>query len=232
MVRPGCCRRTQTFSPQTKAHERGDDADKGRRLYEDLATVEKVGMAILERGIRKDAVEEEEHRRGKDQVMKLSPERPGEAGAQERRPKNEQEQVERTGTGEVEFGLQRRLNGQKNVEEPESRRVEEKQDHRMTEGEEDGAPGGPPMKEEHIDAPVRPVPYRAVTQRDEQADEQVGGDRSDGAEPKIRAEIQQGHSNSPCSYGNMRGADGQWRKLCLRQVFFWIMRSRVVRSAF
>ena len=146
-------------------------------------------MTVFQCGIGEDAVEEEKRCGGKDKVVELPPDGPADAGAQQGRYKNQEQQVERTGAGQVEFGLQRRVDGKKNVEEPESRRAEKEQNCRMSEGEEDGAIRGPLMEEENINVPVRPVSHRAVAQRDQQPDEEVGGGCSDGAEPEIRAEI-------------------------------------------
>jgi hypothetical protein len=135
-------------------------------------------------------VEEEERGRGEDEVVEVSPEGAADAGAEERGDEDEHEEVERGGSGEIEFGLERGLDGEEDVEDAEVRGMEEEQDEGMGEGEEDGAVGGPLMEEEDVDVAMGPVADRAVAQGDEKAEEQIDGDGSDGAEAKICAEIE------------------------------------------
>jgi hypothetical protein len=79
-------------------------------------------------------VEEEERGRGEDEVVEVSPEGAADAGAEERGDEDEHEEVERGGSGEIEFGLERGLDGEEDVEDAEVRGMEEEQDEGMGEG--------------------------------------------------------------------------------------------------
>jgi hypothetical protein len=103
-MRAGRCG-AEAFSAETIAEESGSDADEGRGFDEDLTAVEEVGVAVFERGVGEDAVEEEQRGCGEDEVVEVSPEGTADAGTQERRDENEHEEVEGGGSGEIEFGL-------------------------------------------------------------------------------------------------------------------------------
>jgi hypothetical protein len=188
-MRAGRCG-AEAFSAETIAEEGGGEADEGRGFDENLAAVEEVGVAVFEGGVGEDAVQEKQDGCGEDEVVEVSPKGAADAGAQERGDEDEHEEVEGGGSGEIEFGLQRGLDGEENVKNPEVRRADEEEDEGMSEGEEDGAVGGPLMEEEDVDMAMGPVADRAVAQGDEEAEEEIDGDGSDGAEAKISAEIQ------------------------------------------
>ena len=60
-----------------EGYERGD-------FDKDLTSVEQVWMTILQQRVSKNAVQEEECSRRKDEVVQVSPERAADAGTKER----------------------------------------------------------------------------------------------------------------------------------------------------
>ena len=127
---------------------------------------------------------------GEHEVVKPTPERAPDLGSKVRRDHHKHKQVKRSRTGEVDVGLQRRLDRPQDVEEPKVRLVEKQQYHWMRKGERDGDVGGPLVEIEEADAAVGPALHGTVSQRDQHAEQEIDRSCSDGAEAEVGAEVQ------------------------------------------
>jgi len=159
----------QALAAKTIADDNGYEAQKRCRFDKGFTTVEQVRVAVLEVRVGENTVQEEQHRGGKDEIVQTPPERTTNAGAEQRREEHEQQEIERRGTGKVEFWLQRRLNGQEDVEQAEVGLLEEEEDGGMRQRECDGRVGGPLVEREEIQASMRPEFHWAVAQGHEHA---------------------------------------------------------------
>ena len=65
----------QSLAAKTDAKRDGEKADKSKNLDKDFASIQQVGMAILQVGISEEAVEEKKHGGRKNQVMDAPPKR-------------------------------------------------------------------------------------------------------------------------------------------------------------
>lgn len=121
----------QALATKTITDYDSHEAEERCCFDKDFATVEQVRMAVLEIRIGKDAVKEEQCRRRKDKIVQSSPERTADAVAEQRRHQHEQQEIERCGTSEVEFWLQRGLDRKEDVEQTEAGLVEEEKNDGM-----------------------------------------------------------------------------------------------------
>jgi hypothetical protein len=64
---------------------RGDceEADESGGFHEDLASIEQIRVAVLQIWIRENAVQQQQHGRGKDQIVQVAPKGPADARAQQ-----------------------------------------------------------------------------------------------------------------------------------------------------
>jgi len=148
-------------------------------------------MSVFEVGVCQDAVDEEQHCRREDQIVQVAPEGTSEACAEQRGDEDQDEDVERDGSGEVDERLQRRGDGPEDVVKAEVGAGDEKQHEGMGEGEGDGEVSRPLMEREDVDVAVGPVADGAVAEGHQHAEEEIDGGESDGAEAQVRAEIEE-----------------------------------------
>ncbi len=149
----------QALTAKTVADGNGYKAQERGRFDKDFATVEQVRMPVLEVRVGEDAVQEEQHRCGKDEIVQASPKRTADASTEQRREEYEQQKIERRGAGKVEFWLQRGLDREEDVEQTEAGLIEEEKDDRI-----------PLVKREEIHVSMRPALQRAVAHREEHAE--------------------------------------------------------------
>ena len=152
----------QSLAPKTNAKRDGEKADKSKNLDKDFASIQQVGMAILQVGIGEEAVEEKKHGGRKNQVMDAPPKRAPHARPKKRRDEYQQQEVHGSGAGDVDERLERRLDGQEDIEDAKMRLVNKQQDKGMGQHEHDGAVRRPLMEGEDIESPVRPMTHGAV----------------------------------------------------------------------
>ena len=79
-----------------------------------------------------------------------------------RRDEYQQQEVHGSGAGDVDERLERRLDGQEDIEDAKMRLVEKQQDKGMGQREHDGEVRRPLMEGEDIESPVRPMTHGAV----------------------------------------------------------------------
>ena len=111
---------TKTFTAKTIPDNDGDETQDRCRFNKYFATVAQVRMAVLQVRVREDAVEEEQHRSGEDEIVQAPPQGTADAGAEQRREEHYQQEIKRCGAGEVEFWLKRGLYREEDVEQAES----------------------------------------------------------------------------------------------------------------
>ena len=95
----------QSPSSQADAHSNGEKADDRKNLKKDFASIEQVGMAVLQVRICEDAMDEEQHCGGKDEVVETTPKRAANASSQERREEDQQQKIERGRACQIDEGL-------------------------------------------------------------------------------------------------------------------------------
>ena len=132
----------KTFATKAIPDNDGEEAQDRCRFNKYFATVAQIRMAVLQVRVREDAVEEEQHRSGKDEIMQAPPQRTADAGAEQRREEHHQQEIERCSAREVEFWLKRRLYREEDVEQAESGFIQEEKDGGMRQRECDGSIGG------------------------------------------------------------------------------------------
>ena len=160
---------TQAVAAKSIPDSDGYEAQERCQFDKDFATIEQVRVAVLEVRVSEDAVQEEQHCSGKDEIVQASPKRPADAGAEQRREENEQQEIEGGGTGKIEFWLKRGLDREEDVKQAEAGLVEEEKHGGMRQRECDGNVGGPLVEGEEIYVPMRPEFHGAVAQGHEHA---------------------------------------------------------------
>ena len=80
----------QAHAAKTIPDNDGDETQERRRFDKDFATVEQVRVPILQVRVGEDAVQEEQNRSGKDEIVQASPDRTADAGAEQRRKEHQQ----------------------------------------------------------------------------------------------------------------------------------------------
>jgi len=180
---------SQALPAKTIPDDDRNQAQERCRFDEHFATVEQVRMAVLEVRVSQDAVQEEQHRSGKDEIVQASPQRTAEAGAEQRREEHEQQQIERRGAREVEFWLKRRLDREQDVEQPEMGIIEEEQDRGMCQRECDSNVGGPLVEREKIHPSMRPEFQGAVPQGHQHAKPKIDGSCAYSPQTEIGAYV-------------------------------------------
>jgi hypothetical protein len=64
---------TEAAPTQAKAHSPGGERNRAADFDQEFSPVQQVNLAVRELSIREHTVDEHENERGKDQVMKFSP---------------------------------------------------------------------------------------------------------------------------------------------------------------
>lgn len=132
-------------------------------------------------------MQKKKHGRREHQVVKLSPKRPTDLRAKERRDDNECKEIKGGGSREVELWLQVGVNGQEDVDEAEMRGVKEEKNDRMAKDKKNRAVSCPLMESKEVDVAIGPPPQWAIAERDKHAKEQVDRYGSNGCKAKIGA---------------------------------------------
>lgn len=147
---------------------------------EHFAAIQVVDGTAVQVGIGEDAVDEDQGRGDINEVVEELPLQTTDLLAVVGSDQDDNEEVSRDGSDGVFEWLERRVNGENDVGEPEAVAVHEEQDQRVNHNGTQERVAGPVVEGENVEPAMRPESNGAVADGNENPEQHVGGRQKNG----------------------------------------------------